>query len=60
MPWIKCSEQLPDKDQYVLTYNITNSRCPQMGFYSTMHGEWRMINVKPTHWCEWPELPKKD
>lgn len=59
MNWIKCSDQLPDKNEYVLTYNTTTPRRPEIAFYSTVHNEWRIIHINPTHWCEWPELPEK-
>ena len=58
MDWIKCYDQLPDKDQYVLTYSVNEPRCPKIGYYSTTSNQWLMTCGNPTHWCELPELPK--
>ncbi len=58
MKWIKCSEQLPEKNEYVLicdgtSYEVSHWYSPDN---KTKHWSTDYV-LKPTHWMPLPEVP---
>lgn len=71
MKWIKCSDRLPEKGKYVLTYNeaIVNPeyRLSIMSLedletitWYTYHGNTSWITPQVTHWMPLPAFPKEN
>lgn len=63
MRWIKCSDRLPENDEYVLVFN--KGPCAiYINAYSTCNCRWLLERCRDvTHWMPLPEFPqgfKKD
>lgn len=58
--WRKCSEELPEKDKYVLAF------CPSFGSIEIariINNEWRDFSwnfLEVTHWMPLPSAPKEE
>lgn len=53
--WIKCEEQMPDKDGRYLVVEVFSGNDKWIGVSSLRNGVWDCLKVK--YWQELPEAP---
>jgi ribosomal protein S26 len=65
MKWIKCSEQMPEDNMWVLVFDINNDITTAL--WDGLRARWIYstcdcleFEYTPRYWSEYPEVPKQD